>query len=658
MTTDLFSPAVYSLPKALFATDDAPHRVPLPLPKGFTVKPTPPHGRAHVANLHILVLGTGYPSIVGRLLLWEGGVVLHGAEDMKAPDLEWALEIISASYCIKFQGDVLHQPGVRLCPLGDPPTPPPGAVFNFFQRKRHSAAAAAAAAADACAPVPASRPKTKQAKAAGFVPSGRPRVPDAARADGCIGLLAVRPPSDGLSSGSVLFFCRVAYRASALTDVPCKVAKRVTAAAEAAVLASPFPVSVLSDVYVHVVKGGAALDNCPAVFWDQAPVPDSVHVTVICLTAMMHSRYPLTGDPAHRQLVGDCMTRFMMDMMLADPGLAVTPDAAHVAVALFTNKTPGLMNVKSAVQGVPIVNKPEKKTRPIRNLHPTCAIKSVDIFDGVPVPPPVEPVRDIPLEELERVPLFQRLLTPTTSPLTLRGCEVSVYSTVDGSTLMAGTGHSWVCLGALTYDRIMRPYHPTDHPLGLFGPEVEEDARRACFEILHPALHNVTALETFWAHGRWACPGATRREFVRPYALDNGLLTAAVFWVFGYPGFTQDWTRAHRHVPPTYAGLDVWHLKTYAKAYLEDAARAGRIVRKLLNNRARNIRRDYSMFVLGTYFCATCDDSRPMQLVRTFPAHCFLLGSSRPNADVGAEGDEAIDDVSAFPIKEEVMYTY
>jgi hypothetical protein len=52
----------------------------------------------------------------------------------------------------------------------------------------------------------------------------------------------------------------------------------------------------------------------------------------------------------------------------------------------------------------------------------------------------------------------------------------------------------------------------------------------------------------------------------------------------------------------------------------------------LLNNRVRNIRRDYSEFVLGTYYCATCDDARPMRLVDTF-SNCIKLGEGRDKQD-------------------------
>jgi hypothetical protein len=376
------------------------------------------------------------------------------------------------------------------------------------------------------------------------------------------------------------------------------------------------------------------MDDCPPVFWDQAPVPCTTRTVVVefhaALVDDMVSRRQLLDLP--KEVVEQCMTRFMMDVMVHDPEFAVVPQHSHCALALFTNKTPGLMNVRSAMQGVPIVGSVGCMPRPIRDVHPTCAIRKIDVFDGVPRQPVPGPPRAIPQEELEAIPLFQQLMTPSASPFALRGVELSVYCPKTGTTLMAGTRHSWVCLGALTYDRIMRPFHPVHHPLGLFGEEVDEPRRRACFELLHAALFNVTALETFWNNGAWSRPDAVRRSFLRPYALDNGMLTAAVFWVFGYPGFVQDWTTPDRYCPPGTGGLDVWHVKTYCKAFLEYAARFGRIVRMLLNNRVRNIRRDYSEFVLGTYYCATCDDARPMRLVDTF-SNCIKLGEGRDKQD-------------------------
>ncbi len=660
------SPAVYTLPDALFG-DGARSAHPLPVPDGFQIKPTPAHGRAFVANLHILIMGPGYPSIVGRLLPWEP----HVPHDNNDPKCWWALELISFAYCVRFQAMVLDLPGVRLCPLGDPPTPPPGAVFNFYQRKAKNQNALASL------PAVGTHRHHPTDHLSPSVPC-RPRVMDAARADGCIGLLAVRPPpvaSHGRCAliPKVEFFARVAYGAPGKqaqhTQAPVAVAQRVTSACMAALRANPFVLHLNSEVLVYSVQGGSMLPGCPRVLWDQAPVPEDVTTTVIALTVSVsgldsavdmstsNGVIPLdeTDDPddvddgdgntngdgsnnhhtgrprrcsAYQQTLGDCLTRFMVDMMLADSELAVVPQKSHVALSLFTNKTPGLMNVRSAMQGVPITGNVGSTPRPIKDVHPTCAIKRIDIYEGVPMQPPVAPVRDVALDELMHIPLFQQMLLPSASPLTMRGFEVSVYSPMDGSTLMAGTRHSWVCLGALTYDRIMRPYHPIHHPLGLFDATVSEEARRACFELLHPALYNVTTLETFWNHGRWSTRDATRREFWRPYALDNVLLTGAVFWVFGYPGFVEDWVTPNRHVPPTGSRLDVWHLKTYGKAYLEFAARFGRIVRMLLNNRARNIRRDYSEFVLGTYFCATGDDQRPMRLVDTFD-DCIVLGESR-----------------------------
>jgi hypothetical protein len=558
------------------------------------------------------------------------------------PEFWWALELISCSYCLKFQGKALQNPGVKLCPLGDPPCPPPGAVFNFYQRKgKHCDHECMDLDFDLDfgrdtpeLQLPLKRPRKC---AATFASSHeemrfRPRVADAARADGCIGLLTVKVPT--LAADPVLFFVRVAYGSGAGQSA-LETAHRVTKASLAALRANPFFLRVQPEVQVCQVAGGSPMDQCPRILWDQAPVPPTEMVTVVLLKVGVGKQEGCSPSAWGQQALSDSLTRFMQDMMLEDPELAVVPQASHVALALFTNKTPGLMNVRSAMLGVPISCKPGAETRPIRDVHPGCAIKTIDIYPGTPSRPTLAPVRDLPVEELAALPLFEKLLTPTGSPFNLRGFEVSVYNPSTGATLMAGTRHSWVCLGALTYDRIMRPHHPDHNPLGLFPAEVPEARRRACFELLHPALYNVTALETFWSNGCWSKKDATRRAFWRPYALDNTLLTAAVFWVFGYPGFVEDWTRARHHVPPTGTMLDVWHIKTYSKAYLEFAARYGRIVRMLLNNRVRNIRRDYSDFVLGTYFCATKDPARPMRLVDTF-RDCIVLGKSRPKEDTAA----------------------
>lgn len=637
-------------PSAFHAAETADTDARLPWPEGFSIVPTP--CKADVVNkstatvdgepnLFVLVMGPGYPKIVGRGLWLAKPTCDHRA-----------LELPLAAYSIQFHKSKLLEAGVTFEPAWAPvpptltppqspygtsdvdflraanivPAAPIASILCFYQRKRMTMTMTMTMAG----PAPANRTRRSRSRHTG-IPKPDPIAHDAARHEGCLGILRVASPMPSLllherpaAGCQVVLYCRVAFDSRVLTLPPSDQGACVWTAARAAMAAAPYPDMLVAEMLPSAccapVSEAAPLltsgdvvvpgfSPCPPALWLQAPAGAAwgLHTPVVVLPVVVTLHQPLASAPCPR-VRGDVLTRFMYDMMLADPGLAIMPEAAHMRLRLFTNKTPGLLDVSCALRGVPLVEQKSTKARTSRDMqdvHPAMVVRSVDAVPPGEVPVlPEAPVPALSAEDLEANPLVGSLLTPAPTPLTLRGLETSIYDPEDGTPMLPGTLNAWGVKGAAVWSMIMTPKDPVHYPWGLWGPHVSPAQRRAALDFLFPSDYNTAALEVFSAHGRWRQAGVTRRAFVRPYALHNEMLHDAMWWSQVYPAFVQDWTRPHAHVPPTPANLPVWSMVVLAGAVLDFLARYGRIVRPLLNRRNRKIRVDYNKS-LQTYVCLT-----------------------------------------------------
>jgi hypothetical protein len=453
----------------------------------------------------------------------------------------------------------------------------------------------------------------------------------AARVDGCLGLVTARVP-EGVRH--VVLYCRVAFGTAAWGPTAPQAAV-VHAAVDAALGTLRHFVDVAADVLPPLVLPRSTLAHtlgtyaaavpgyspCPLALWSQAPAgpawPDTVStIAVMPVLVTLPEGRPGATPAWVARAASDVVTRLLGEVMLARPELAVLPETAAFALALFTYKTPGLLDVHSATLGVPKWAPPGGETpRPYNDLHP-CVVTPGGVVPCTdaqrPAAPPVGPVP--PIADPLTCPFVCNLLVPAPMgssadpPPLLRGMEASLYDPEDGTPLVSGTQHSWVVKGAMLHSRIMTPWDPVHYPWGLWGPAVGPDARAAALSFLNPPDYNVAALQVFQATAdapwRRLPPHhlATRRAFHKPYAFDNEDMHWALWWAHGYPGFRGDWGAplAPRRT------LDVWHTKAYAKAVLEYYGAVGRIGRPVLNRRVRQVRQDYNSFTLLAYACATC----------------------------------------------------
>lgn len=297
-----------------------------------------------------------------------------------------------------------------------------------------------------------------------------------------------------------------------------------------------------------------------------------------------------------RRIAGDIGTRVMCDAMLFNPVLAVTPCASECMLSLFTDKAPGLLNVRSACTGTPIKATSTSDHRRIRNAHP--AILGLEIFTtemDVPALPSAA-VPEMTREQADRNPFLQALIRGGNTPYAVPGVEVSIYdSTHTCQTIVAGTRHSWSVKGAILYHRIMTP-RSKDYPLGFFDASVTDVQREEAVQFLFPPDYNSTACQIYSETGAWSKEGTTHRPWRKPYAVDVAVLHSAMWWWYTYPAFLADKTHP--------SAIDIWTLKTRAEAEVHWMGRWGRIIRQLLNKRRRQIRSDYAQAVFRNYYCA------------------------------------------------------
>ena len=296
-----------------------------------------------------------------------------------------------------------------------------------------------------------------------------------------------------------------------------------------------------------------------------------------------------------RRTAADLGTRFMCDAMLLRPVLAVTPCKTECMLSLFTDKAPGLLNVRSACRGMPIKATSTSDHRRIRNAHP--AIPGVEIFTSSRdvTRLPVAGVPEMTREQADRNPLLRALLRGGKTPYEVPGVEASIYdSKRKCETIVAGTRHSWPVKGAILYKRIMTP-RDKHFRLGLFDASVGEVERREALQFLFPPDYNSAACQIYSETGAWSLPGTTHRKWKKPYGVDVSVMHRAMWWWYAYPAFICD--------KATPAAIDIWALKMRAEAEVHWMGRWGRVIRQMLNKRRRKVRSDYSDVVRNYFQC-------------------------------------------------------
>ena len=217
-----------------------------------------------------------------------------------------------------------------------------------------------------------------------------------------------------------------------------------------------------------------------------------------------------------RRTAGDLGTRFMCDAMLFNPVLAVTPCTSECMLSLFTDKAPGLLNVRSACRGMPIKATSTSDHRRITNAHP--AIPGVEIFTTKHNVGrlPVSVVPDMSREQADRNPLLRSLVRGGKTPYAVPGVEASIYDASHTcQTIVAGTRHSWPVKGAILYKRIMTP-RSKEFPLGFFDDSVGDLERSEALQFLFPPDYNSAACQIYSETGAWSLPGTTHRRWKKP----------------------------------------------------------------------------------------------------------------------------------------------
>ncbi len=296
-----------------------------------------------------------------------------------------------------------------------------------------------------------------------------------------------------------------------------------------------------------------------------------------------------------RRTAGDLGTRLMCDMMVYNPVLAVAPCVSEYMLSLFTDKAPGLLNVRSACRGTPIQATSTSDHRRICNAHPSIPGMEIYTTSEVVAALPVAPVPFMTREQADRNPFLRQLVQGGKTPYTVPGVEVSIYDTAHTcQTIVAGTRHSWPVKGAILHSRIMTP-RSKEFPYGLFDASVGELERIEAIGFLFPPDHNSTACEIYSGTGAWSKPGTTHRKWKKPYGVDVTVMHNAMWWWYAYPAFVTDKTHP--------SAIDIWRLKQCAEAEIHWMGRWGRIIRQLLNKRRRNIRSDYAEAVFRNYYC-------------------------------------------------------
>jgi hypothetical protein len=296
-------------------------------------------------------------------------------------------------------------------------------------------------------------------------------------------------------------------------------------------------------------------------------------------------------------------TRFLLDMLTWRNILVVVPSAAEAMHPLLTTKPPGLLNVKSAARGRPVVATATTKKRKIQNPHPCLGpdfvvqtVQKHEITRTVPE----EPVPELTREQADSN-LLLRALIRGSAPYRVSGAEVSVYAPGALTTKLAGVHHNWCVVGALVNKYINTPRTP-ETPWGLFPPGTTEEAKKAAKDFLYIPFHNAAVCEIYkGTDGAWNKPETRLYGWTKGYGVSIGSLRDAMFWLM-YPTYEYDWLFP--------GDVDILRLKWLAECEVHFMGRMGRIARFMLNNRKRSIRRDLSE-ILRNYVRNTRDASPP-----------------------------------------------
>ena len=306
----------------------------------------------------------------------------------------------------------------------------------------------------------------------------------------------------------------------------------------------------------------------------------------------------LTRDDVRRyqRVAGDLATRFMWDMMMFDPSLAVVSTRSFTFLSLFTDKAPGLLCVKSTRDGVAVKKTNTSDSRKTRDPHPALLNFSVETVPYTPKALPCAPIPELTREEARTNPFMREMLHGPLRPTSVSGCLASMYRRGGANdTDVSGTAHAWPVYGALVNKNTMEPKTPKN-PFGFFGPEVTEEQRFAGLRFLFAPLYNAAYNEIYKKDGRWSKEGSTRRVWNKAYGMDLKDLHAALGWRL-YPAFASEYADPR--------AVNIWELKKMVEAQLQFALRYGRVLRRLLSNHRRKIRCDYPIVIFRNYFYDT-----------------------------------------------------
>jgi hypothetical protein len=315
-----------------------------------------------------------------------------------------------------------------------------------------------------------------------------------------------------------------------------------TSAVPFAVANSPYGAVTVVGTFTYAVAVGIddLPDGCSPIVLDMAPPTPGDTVPIVAVKVAVVAG---ATDTARDDLV----TRFMYDMMLARPELAVVPPAACARLVTYTDKS-GLQGAHVAARGV----------------------------QGTAPPLPVAPTPWLPRAAALSNPLIVDWLRGPGSQYDLSGVGLSLYAprTKARTTRVAGTDHTWPIVGALVRQLAEEQY----------GPGAVDRVLGALYAPLYNVAHN-----GLWSDvGRWSKPGATRREVRTAYGVNMRGLHDALGWSL-YPGFACEVDDDEPRLVRT------WALKQLAELEAHWALRYGRVQRPLLDNRSRKVRVDFEL---------------------------------------------------------------
>ena len=356
---------------------------------------------------------------------------------------------------------------------------------------------------------------------------------------------------------------------------------------------------------LQAVEARRSVSSCSPILNDIAP-PDAAaygakSVLILAFAVNLRlgaseARVPRDEQRKYRRIAGDLVTRFMWDMMLFDPSLAVVSTHKETLLSLYTDKAPGLLCVKPTRESVAVKKTNTSDNRKTRNPHPALMNFSVETVSTTPKPPPIAPIPEISTEEARANPLLQEWLRGPLRPTAVPGCLASIYRPGGAKkTEVAGTCHAWPLYGALVNARIMNP-QTASNPWGFFGSEVTLEQRKSALSLLFAPLYNAAHNEIYKKDGWWTDPSAVRRTWNKAYGMDLRDLHYAAGWRL-YPAFASEYAEPR--------AVHIWELKKLVEALLQFALRYGRVLRRLLGNHRRKIRSDYHIVIFRNYFYDT-----------------------------------------------------